>query len=188
MRIGVDVDNTIIHHHIDDYWDWLHSITEYKSTAKFSLLDYQNPEYAIHKYFQEELNKRGLDGLEWWRNENLYDIYSPSMESIKYLNELRKRGHEIIFISQIKGNHHKSKYNFVERNFPYLKGFIATKEKELVDVDVMIDDRNRVLNRFNGKKTLLLRMYTPYTQEEILSQGTLVEDFKQAYEEIKNYE
>jgi 5'(3')-deoxyribonucleotidase len=102
------------------------------------------------------------DCLEFWRLEDLYDDMVPIDGSVNALNKLDSL-FDIVYITAIKGNHHKSKFEFIRRYFPTGKGFIATKEKHLVNVDIMIDDRASNLLKFeNDVYTILFN--SPYIQ------------------------
>ena len=127
--------------------------------------------YDIRDLYLEELAEKpsfyreGL--LEFWRSATLYDKLKPLEESILALREAHEKGWEVVFISQTKGDHSKSKYYFLKEHYPFLSGFIATKEKHYVRADVMIDDRNKVLNKFDDN-TLRIWYDTPYKQCEPL--------------------
>lgn len=141
-RIGIDVDCVVIQ--TDHLWlDWLVETTGKK-------VEYLPNDYDFTKEFSRELRLLGMDGFEFWRDEGLYDHLSPHPDCIQTIRRWKKRGHEIVFISSIKGAHHKSKVEFLKRNFEF-DAFIATKEKGYVDVDVMIDDRQENLDMFPNK-------------------------------------
>lgn len=139
LKIGIDVDLVVAPS--DKHW----LINLQKVTGK--TLNLIPTDYNLTNYFKEELDSLGLDGFEWWRGENIYDDIFPYEKSVEVINKWFNRGNEIVFISSIKGNHHKSKYNFLKRHFKF-DAFIATKEKSFVDVDVMIDDRVDIITDF----------------------------------------
>ena len=145
MRIAVDCDLTVVDtaHH---WWEWLNKVT--LSDNPYPLFEDGVVDYDLTKYYKKELDAIGIDGYEFWRSSTLYDTLVPIDGAVEVLQHLHELGHEIIFVSTIKGSHHKSKYYFLKRYFPFMKGFVATKEKHLVGCDVIIDDRNNVLNKF----------------------------------------
>ena len=91
-------------------------------------------------------------------------------DTVEVINNLAKQGHRIVFISHCQTNHFKSKVVAAKEWFDIPKesfGFLATKEKHFVNVDVMIDDRNIFLNSF-GDKVIKIKLDTPYSQCEDL--------------------
>lgn len=160
--IGVDVDLTVCDSDLS-HWDWLQQVSKDgdnlcmpEGTLSYDLSSYFNlPNY--------------IDGMEFWRSDDLYDArpcdeelvlsgkhiirrpIQPIKNSVQCLQSLSEQEWKIVFISQIKGSHHKSKYEWLQRHFPFMDGFIATKEKHYVDCDVFIDDRHNHLNDNNAE-------------------------------------
>jgi hypothetical protein len=121
--------------------------------------------YNLASYFPEPVND-GVCPFDFWRGTDVYATVEPVMNSLESLKELSEAGHEIIFVSHVKGNSHKSKYQWLERNCEFEFGFIATKEKYLLDgaLDYLIDDR---LDHFvKLEKTKPIWFKTHYTQSE----------------------
>lgn len=137
-RLGVDIDNVIVRS--DLHWDWW-----LMNQAK--LKESQIPKTGKINYNISTYYPMLKSPFDFWRSETLYDNMKPTANSQECLEALSNH-FDIIFVTAIKGNHHKSKYYFVEKYFPFLKGFIATKEKDLVDLDIMIDDRVENLDKF----------------------------------------
>lgn len=160
MRIAIDVDITTV----ETDKAWLHWLNTY-SGKNLTLKDC-NYDYNLGKYFPE-LD----DPFDFWRDKRLYDGIVPRLDAFKIINELNKV-HEIIFVSAVKGDHHKSKYNMLKTYFPEMDGFIATKEKQFVRCDMLIDDRNNFINAM-PVNVITIKLNTPYTQEEELVKGTL---------------
>ncbi len=148
IKVGVDVDCVVVP--TDNmWWEWLKEVTDKD-------LNLKPKDYDYTKYFKEELGLLGLDGFEFWRDESLYDNVKPFAGAVMALEYIQmKRNAEIVFISTLKGNHHKSKVAFLKKWFNFA-AFLGTKEKEYVDVDVMIDDRREVLDRFPGSVKKIL--------------------------------
>ncbi len=120
--------------------------------CRYEWSDYFKPAY------KDEINA-------FWKQTNLYDdveLFGGVKSVVASLSKFT----DIVFISSCVDEHTKSKRDFIERYFPYAR-FVSTYDKGLIDVDVMIDDRNDVLNQFDdsvGK----IKVITPYTQEEDL--------------------
>lgn len=154
--IAIDVDLTTV----DTGEAWLHWLLE-KGDKECVIIPNDVIDYNLSVYFPEV-----EDPYDFWRTEDVYDRLSPLPNAEKVINSLCKR-HDVVFVSAIKGNHHKSKYNFLKKHFPDMAGFIATKEKQFVRCDVMIDDRHTFLNKSTAKHNIMLE--TRYTQDEALN-------------------
>lgn len=102
------------------------------------------------------------DPYDYWRTLD-YDQFKPLEGSVKALDALSKY-FDIAFISQAKGFHHKSKYYWLDRHFPFKTGVMLTKEKWLMkgSVVAMIDDRLDHLKGFDFDQRVLFN--TNYTQ------------------------
>jgi 5'(3')-deoxyribonucleotidase len=143
MIIGVDIDNTFVNTGI--LWEtWLANRFLYdtkKVTEWYS-------KYSMKPYNVASLYKlpEDCDGFEFWRDPNLYSGLKPVDGAIEALQELKDNGCEIIFISQAKGWHHKSKWNFIKKWFPENDGVVLTKEKRYVRCDYFIDDNIAQIN------------------------------------------
>jgi 5'(3')-deoxyribonucleotidase len=183
--IAVDVDLTVADSDIS-HWDWLQRQCLSFDTEMPAVDDIS---YDLGSYF--DLPSR-VDSMSFWREESLYDEspqfgFRPIMPikgSIDALRILSNGGWEIVFVSHVKGNHHKSKVEWLKRHFPFMSGFVATKEKKYVDCDILIDDRNLHLNSSNAQHKI--RFETHYDQDIKLNQShlSLITDdwFKILYE------
>ena len=173
MIIGIDVDLTIV----DPIWcegGWFHHLVQNShSYDKVTLeKDFNNKQvnYNTCEYFDLKDNFCPYD---FWRSKNLYDNIKPYDDAITYINRLIDDGYDVIFVSQIKGDHLKSKTNMLKKYFPNAKGYIYTKEKHFVHTDVMIDDRNKVMNKLQFGTGILFE--TEYTQcEDLLSDRVML--------------
>ena len=176
MRVGIDVDITLVETGVE-WWKWLsdcetyglpYNLKDYKVEGKF--------DYNLGNYFPDYEYVTGCNPHSFWKQNNLYDWLSPLPNSVNVIKRLVDAGHEIVFISHTHGAHLKSKVDFLRRHFPFADiggkgGFIATKEKHLVDVDVMIDDRIDNLLKF---KDSVIKVYfgsiyqdTPFNKHEV---------------------
>ncbi len=133
MRIGCDIDDIIcdttrnvLGVHNMDTGDNL-TLDDIKT---YHIEDYVSPEYRenFHKIF---LDNRVWDGVHLLPN---------CVETIK---QLHNSGHEIWFVTATSPENVLKKCNFLERTFPFLdvrKHFITTPCKQMIDVDILIDD------------------------------------------------
>jgi 5'(3')-deoxyribonucleotidase len=156
LTIGVDVDLCVVNTDWE-WWSWM--ITNYGPPTGAQDLRMLR-KYNLTAYWPNEDPDKLMN---FWRQEGLYDNLQPIQGSFRTLLDLSEDGHKIVFISSVKGNHNKSKYYFLKRHFPFMSGYIATKEKHFVDVDVMIDDRDTNLLPFK-KGVKLIRYKTNYIQ------------------------
>ncbi len=162
MNIGVDVDLVVVPS--DVHWlNWLIEVTGKEVSEVIR-------DYDLTSYFKEELDSLGLSGFEWWRGEGIYDDMIPFQNAIDTINSWSEAGDRVTFISSIKGNHNKSKYYFLKKYFSF-DSYVATKEKYVVDVDVMIDDRPNHLESFIIRKpeTIPILFPTQYTTDTPLN-------------------
>lgn len=159
MIIAVDVDLTVCA--IDKlWWQWLNALHHKDHTFPTDdVLDYN-----LGVFFSDLPDPyAGYDHKDFFRRDGIYDFAEPVEMSVESLLKIKGMGHQVVFVSHVKGNHHKSKYYWLKRNFPFMDAFIATKEKGFVRADMLIDDRYEHLNAFQGLYTNLL-FETPYTQ------------------------
>lgn len=209
MRIGIDVDLTTVESDVA-WWNWLLNMCFIKdeyidllpldsSLHEFiqNIKEHKDEQisYDLTKYFTPPINSN-VSAMDFWRNEGVYDTVRVRGDAYYYIIQLIKDGHEIVFITHNKGNGSRSKYNllarkFGKRNFAY----VVTKEKYLVDVDVLIDDRHEFCNQMlqKGKHAALIE--TPYVQyvdlvdvSEMKGQFKEVQNWKQFYQFIQDLE
>lgn len=160
--IGVDVDLTVCPS--DDGWrEWLGN--------KYGYVKCQMTEYNFSHYYPH-----AEDPFEYWRSLE-YSQFEPLKGSVEKLDQLSKY-FDIVFISAIKGKHNKEKYYWLKEHFPFMKGYIATKEKFLMNNSVcaMIDDRLDNLQGFNQHKRVFYK--TPYSQNETCGVGYVIDDWE----------
>lgn len=161
MRLGVDVDLTVV----DTgraWYEYLSSVSELKVPSHDEYLQIvKEIPYDLSKVFSDlDLNKC----LDYWRVDSLYDTLMPLPNVVDVLEDLKaNKRYEIVFVSTIKGNHHKSKYYFLKKHFPFMDGFIATKEKKYANVRMMVDDRLNVLEKMDTS-VITIQKQTPYDQ------------------------
>lgn len=137
MIIGVDVDNTVV----DIGYQWfMYLLNRYE--IREERLTPELPYNISEAFFIPE----GCDPFAFWRDPSLYEGLTPIVGSVEALQALKEEGHQIFFISQMKGWHSKSKYYFLEKWFPFKDAVIMTKEKWAIRPDIMIDDNVIVLD------------------------------------------
>jgi 5'(3')-deoxyribonucleotidase len=137
--IGVDVDLTVV----DTLTPWIKWYE--KLTGHNIFKDISHKLYGI-----EELMKEHKDPLEFWKSSTLYDNLIPIEGSVKTL-ECMSNKNDVVFISSCFPEHIKSKEYFLNRNFPFHKGFISTSQKEFIQCDYYIDDYSKYLRNMKNR-------------------------------------
>lgn len=181
--ILVDVDITVCPS--DMGWlEWL----QYHSGMNYSPFEDESVEvvdYDLSTYFKDCL-KYSLCPYDFWRDENLYDGMAPLEGSVETLEHLHNIGYKIAFLSQLKGGHHKSKFEWLKKYFPFLSGFIGTKEKWLARGDVLIDDRHSHLASMS-EGVRLVKIDSPYTQDIPLQREHLMYNWDMGVDKLLQY-
>jgi 5'(3')-deoxyribonucleotidase len=97
----------------------------------------------------------GEESLDFWRGEDIYINKQPNKSVVESLESLSKY-FDIVFISKLKGQHHRDKVYWLKKHFPFMKGFIGTHEKYLMNgsVTCMIDDLKKNLKGFDNNKRI----------------------------------
>ena len=182
-----DVDLTVVDP-IPLWWEWLQIQSGLQLDFEAELKSRKIMPYDVSACFRERLSEPlCFNPEDFWRNEGIYDLMKPIPEAQQTLDMLHDAGYTIRFVSHCKGNHHKSKWNFLKRNFPYLNGFAATKEKFMLKGNIFIDDRVDHLNKM-PPSMLKIQIKTPYQQSEILNYNNayLATDWQHALQIIQN--
>ena len=174
--IAVDVDLTVVEM-AQPWLDWLNGVCDDHITMHMLSKVYGDIPYALNQVapFCSKLEGLHTSGMDFWRNQYLYDDKKPIEGSVEVLSKLNQEGYDICFVSAITGNHQSSKYHFLKRYFPFLKGVVLTREKFLVNCDYIIDDRINILNAM-PEKTKCIQYKTPFSQAEDKARDVLVLD------------
>jgi 5'(3')-deoxyribonucleotidase len=153
--IGVDVDITLVSSELG-WLDWLNS---QDSAYTCDLEGWKLIKNGVLPYNLGALYPDLEDTLQYWRELD-YSQFQPHAGSVEALKELSEY-FGIVFISSVKGNHNKSKYYWLKEHFPFMEGYIATKEKYLManSLVAMIDDRNEQLAGFNMLQRVLFESH-----------------------------
>lgn len=153
--LGIDVDDCILPDMTDVEWRlWC--------INKFGMDSDTGEFFEDHPY-----QVWGEDSLDFWRAEDLYDFLVPDRHAQGVIENLSSY-FDIVFISKLKGQHHTSKVYMLKKHFPYMKGFMGTHEKWLMNDSVvaMIDDSPDMLKGFDQNKRVMKE--TKYNQDSEL--------------------
>ena len=188
MNIGIDIDLTLVRSDIA-WWQWMCTVTQTHKDFEYPSITPRH--YNLGEYFEEEFKDLSYEPLDFWRGTSVYDNLYPMPNAQEVLNNLNEAGHNLYFISTIKGNHAKSKVEWVKRFFPFVRqknnAILLTKQKHAVNCDMMIDDRNAVLNSMRGGCEKI-KMWTPYTQDDLQGPYTTCYNWLEIEKRIKDNE
>jgi 5'(3')-deoxyribonucleotidase len=159
--IGVDVDLTVVASDVM-WFDWCNSKCNHKYDRDRLIFEHGSIPYDFGRIFNFD---QPCDPLSFWNDEGIYDELEPIAHAANALKELSRR-HQIVFVSKLMGNHFESKKSFLERNFPFMSGFIGTDQKQFARVDLLIDDRVDHLNKVHQAGIIPIQYMTPYHQDE----------------------
>ena len=146
MKIGIDIDNVI-------------------STTTISVINYINERLPDIKLQIENISTYWIEdaipeGYKWIVDQSFHD--SKMWKEVQLVNDcaiviekLFNKKNEIYFVTATSGDNVKKKINFLNRNFPFFpkgyieKHFISIKEKQLLNIDFLVDD---YLENLNGER------------------------------------
>lgn len=184
-EIIVDVDLTVAKSDIS-WLGYLQSRYDFKDNTIalqfFKDRDNECLDYNLSKYF----DLRGDDPMKFWKRSNLYKYVQPLPSCKRVLDYLKGKGDKIYFVSHAKTEHNKSKWDWINTHFPWVRNssdaaYIVTRNKNAVKGSVIIDDRNLFLNMHDAK--VKIKINTPYTQDEELTRPVFSVD---SWDEIIN--
>jgi 5'(3')-deoxyribonucleotidase len=165
--IGVDVDLTTLRSD-KSWWIWLKNMAE-KNTLPHDIEDFigqgNEANYNISSHFPPMQN-RNVDPFDFWRQEGVYDTI-PAVDGAVENIKLLMNDFNIVFVTHNKGNGGRSKFNNLDRLFGRgTFGYVVTREKFLVKMDVIVDDRNDFLNMCAKNGIPSIKIHTPFIQYE----------------------
>lgn len=172
--IAIDIDNTVV----DTGHLWNHWLS-----SRFKLISGRPISKQPYNLTELFTLPEDTDGFDFWRDPNLYNGLNPIEHSVEVLTKLSET-YDIIFVSQAKGWHHKSKFKFIEKWFPFNKGLILTKEKNYVKCDYFIDDSLTQINNMPLEVDCLW-LETYYVQSGVSPKRNLLQ--VKNWKEIETY-
>lgn len=139
LVVAVDVDLTVV----DSLTPWLNWFYN-KTGIKFEPSD--TSQYDLVPLMVKSCREAGIEGFspfDYWKDANLYDMMTP-MAGAKEVLAAFKDDIELAFTSHCVPAHEDSKRLFLKRHF-IDHSFVSTKDKWLVNYDVIVDDNSQVL-------------------------------------------
>lgn len=164
MIICFDVDNTIVDTGklFSEFAMSLPFVQDHFNT-KEDLYNFTHSVYDISDYYFLNTEQK-LELSNFWKCPELYDDLYATESAIETIKELKRLGHQVIFASHVEGYHSKSKFEMIKRSFDNFDGFIATREKQFVLCDYLIDDRSYNLTNLIVSKPIYVE--TRYFDED----------------------
>lgn len=146
MKIAIDIDNVIC----NTTEEIIHFINERLPNVHLEMEDITN--YWIEKALPEEYQwivPLAFEQKEVWKKVKLID------GAAEYIQKLYEDGHEIYFATATTAENFRKKVGFLTRSFSFFPEdyvrmhSISIKHKQLLNVDVLIDD---YLNNLLGER------------------------------------
>lgn len=175
--IAVDVDMVLAD--IGKVWlKWLNDITGLYHTE-----DTYMP-YDLTVFYQKELHKLKMTGMEFWMEKDLYQKYNiaPVDRAQAYTKALIDLGFTLVPVSYDMGDHGPSKRKWINDYFPFMEDAILCKNKHHIKCDIIIEDRVENLRGFEPptEAIILKTPYMDYNTTGVLDYY-VVEDWKEIY-------
>lgn len=171
--IGIDFDITSVDTVFCDggWYDYLNNMSHNKLSKEY-LKSLPELEYNLNLHYPDLTE---AEAMSFWHDKHLYQRLKPRGDAVNAIRELLWAGYNIVFISHCTGGHYESKVQAAKEWFQFEGipekqfAFVSTDRKDMVDVDMMIDDRNNFLNQFENKPEVVkIKIASNYTQEEPL--------------------
>lgn len=153
MKIGIDCDNIVTNTTscvIKQY---------YADTGERLTLD-DIKSYYIEDYVSDDYKD---DFYLIFLKKEMWKRVKVLPNCVEVVRRLHEQGHEIWFVTSTESQNVAKKHRFLQRTFPFLnirKRLITTHCKQMIDVDVLIDDC--VDNVVNSKHYISILMDYPW--------------------------
>lgn len=177
LTIGVDVDNVV-----NNLAECILKVFNEDTMQNVKITDIKS--YYIENWVNEEYKDRIVPlflDKRVWKQVTLIDLCQF------FIKRLDEDGHKIVFVTSTEPENILKKFNWLQRNFPFIdirKNLIATHTKQLVSgIDVLIDDYEK--NLINGKYEKILFSYPWNSQIDDKQYGIRrCNDWREIYNEI----
>lgn len=148
MKIAVDIDNTLCtttQAVCDHYNEYTGEHLTIDDIIKYHIEDCVNPKYS------KLINTLFHDANAWKRIE----VIPQCQEILKLLVD---SGHKVYYATSTTSKNLNAKRKWLQANFPFIdseKQLIAIKNKQLLNVDILIDDCSAYMEGGNYKGILI---------------------------------
>lgn len=166
-KIGIDYDSTLFN--TIDVWIDLYNK---KYNDSITINDFKF--WDVHKSLPKEKSDKFYSILD---TDDLWENIKPLDSAVKALESINEE-YEVYIITATHYNHLKIKSEMLLKYFPFIeyKQIISCYHKQLIDVDIMIDDN--VENLIGGRYRKMLIDY-PWNRD--------VNDYDRGIERFKNW-
>lgn len=116
-----------------DWWDYLQNYT-----SQYIPFEEVSKSYDFASHYTDICPNVAH---AFWKSRNLYDNATPIPGVVEAVKAFKDAGYHIVFVSHIEGDHEKSKFDFLNKHFPFMDGYVASREKGYVQATIAFDDR-----------------------------------------------
>ena len=143
MKIGIDLDNVL--NNLNEEWLKLYNI---KHNDNLTINDIKS--WYLHKY-----TKIGTDVYNYLTSALFYKL-KPQPYSVEVTERL-SQNHELFIVTATAPQHLETKAYWLQEYFPHISvnNLIATQRKDLVNVDLLIDDAAHNIETFPNNTIVL---------------------------------
>lgn len=140
-----DVDGVVV----DVSYHWYEHIMSLHDDPQAARLEFPFKDVSLeYDYSKFSPHWRTKEALDFWKSPDLYDDAPPLEAAVDVLREVVASGIQLVFCSHVEGHHAKSKFFFLKDYFPFMHGFVATREKNFVRASGVVDDLTKHLLSF----------------------------------------
>lgn len=154
MLVLVDVDSVVAD--LIPEWLRLYNLDYGDSLTKDNITD-----WSMDKFVKPEC---GLKIYDYLKSDSLYDGVVPIDGALSGVAHLRSEGHRIVYASA--GIHSSAKFRWLERHGfepgKYAQNYVVIYDKSLLKGDLLVDDRDKNIEQFNARKSILFNQ--PWNQ------------------------
>lgn len=171
MIIGIDIDDTITNH--CEVWFDIYN-THFKSDKDEQIKLSDAYKWDFYNEYDNNTKIRLFDALQ---EQKLYYEKLELLDDVsKVLKELIDSGNQIILISATKKEYQENKKTWILEQLPMLKedNIIFTSQKNLINVDLMIDDNLEYGSKFKCPFILFRRPWNIGREKELYTDNILI--------------
>lgn len=160
MRIGIDFDG-VMNDMLTPWCEILSQISRYNATAD------EISEWDLTKTFKD-LSQHTISGII--RTPEFWSRVQPKQDAVNVIQKLIDAGHDVVVVTAAwPPESMATKFNIcMQKYFPFInwRNVICTGRKDLVNVDVLIDDYPKNLKESHSAvKILFCTKYNKYAQD-----------------------
>lgn len=150
-RIGIDLDEVL-----NDLMSQMVIAVNSRFGTEITIEDFNRWDIRECKV----LTEAQVDFIErMFEDEDFLETLSPVAGAAHSINLLKQKGHEIFIITAKPPTAIPATSRWLKRYFPMIpaENHIYTHRKDLVDVDILIDDNSQTLRMRNNKDDVLIK-------------------------------